>query len=51
MANIQSPTASNNPNINTKNGGLSIDGITYGTTSDPKNNCPRPIDKSESLSN
>ena len=51
MANIQRPIANNNPNIKTKIGGLSKEGIMNGITSDPKNNCPSPMEISESLSN
>lgn len=51
MAKIQSPIANPNPNSKTERGGLSSEGITYGITSEPKNNWPIPMDKSESLSN
>lgn len=38
------------PKSKTKNGGLSIAGIAYGKTVDPKNSCPIPSRRSESLS-
>jgi len=50
IANIHKPIANPNPNSKTVRGGLSSDGIRYGTTREPKNNCPRPKDKSENLS-
>jgi hypothetical protein len=38
------------PKSNTKDEGLSIEGIAYGKTVDPKNNWPIPSKRSESLS-
>jgi hypothetical protein len=49
-ANIQNPTLNANPISSTTSGGLSSEGITQGTTNEPKNNWAMSADMPESTS-
>jgi intein/homing endonuclease len=48
---IQNANDNTIPNSNTISGGLSREGIKYGTTVEPKSNWPNPNDRSANLSN